>query len=112
MASSKSTAIDRNKSSATDLTEENTSKRNPEKDDSTIPEGSTLIGLTHTFQDTILLQSALVDGATGLRKCQARLLIALDHNARLSLKIPSTGLELNSSKKKNYRAFLITEQMT
>ena len=47
---------------------------NPEKDASTIPEGCTLVGSTHTSQDTILLQSALVDVAAGSRSCQARLL--------------------------------------
>ena len=52
----------------------NANTRNPEKDDSTIPEGSALVGLTHTSQDTILLQSALVDIVAGSRSCQARLL--------------------------------------
>ena len=59
----KSTGIDGNKSSGTDPAEENTnnaSTRNPEKDDSIIPEGSTLVGSTHTSQDTILIQSTLV----------------------------------------------------
>ena len=37
LASCKFTGIDRNKSSGADLTEENTSKRNPEKEDWTIP---------------------------------------------------------------------------
>ena len=69
-----STGIDGHKPSGTDPTEANTSKRNPEKEDSTIPEGSTLVGLTHTSQDTTLLQSALVDVAAGLRSCQAHLL--------------------------------------
>ena len=74
LALCKSTGIDEHKSSGTDPTEENTSKRNPEEEDSTIPEGSTLVGSTHTSQDTILLQSALVDVAAGSRSCQARLL--------------------------------------
>ena len=64
----KSTGIDGHKSSGTILTEENTSRRDPEKED------STLVGSTHTSQDTILLQSALVDIAAGSRSCQARLL--------------------------------------
>ena len=70
----KSTGIDGHKPSGTDPTEENTSKRNPEKEDSTISEGSTLVCSMHTSQDTILLQSALVDVAAGSRSCQARLL--------------------------------------
>lgn len=70
----KSTGIDGHKSSGTIPTEENTSRRDPEKEDSTVPEGSTLVGSTHTSQDTILLQSALVDVAAGSRSCQARLL--------------------------------------
>ena len=74
LALCKSTGIDEHKSSGTDPTEEHTSKRNPEKEDSTIPEGSTLVGSTHTSQDTILLQSALVDIATGSRSCLAHLL--------------------------------------
>ena len=41
--SCKSTGIDKNNSSGTDLTKENASKRNPEKEDSTIPEGSSFI---------------------------------------------------------------------
>ena len=72
-----STGIDGHKSFRTDPAEENTSNtnmRNPEKDNSTIPEGSTLVGLTHTSQDTILLQSPLVDIAAGSRSCQAQLL--------------------------------------
>ena len=50
---------DGHKSTGTDPAEENTSntsRRNPQKDDSTIPEGSTLVGSTHTSQDIILLQ--------------------------------------------------------
>ena len=70
----KSTVIDVHKSSGTIPTEVNTSRRDPEKEDSTVPEGSTLVGSTHTSQDTILLQSALVDVAAGSRSCQARLL--------------------------------------
>ena len=70
----KSTGIDGHKSSGTIPTEENTSRRDPEKEDSTVPEGSTLVGSTHTSQDTILLQSAVVDVAAGSRSCQARLL--------------------------------------
>ena len=74
---SKSIGVDGHKSSGTDPAEENTSNAgtgNPEKDASTIPEGCTLVGSTHTSQDTILLQSALVDVAAGSRSCQARLL--------------------------------------
>ena len=70
----KSTGIDGHESSGTIPTEENTSRRDPEKEDSTVPEGSTLVGSTHTSQDTILPQSALVDVAAGSRSCQARLL--------------------------------------
>ena len=70
----KSAGIDRHKPSGTVPTEENTSKRNPEKEDSPVQEGSTLVGSTHTSQDTILLQSVLVDVAAGSRSCQARLL--------------------------------------
>ena len=73
-ASCKSAGIDGHKPSGTVPTEQNTSKRNPEKEDSTVQEGSTLVGSTHTSQDTILLQSALVDVAAGSRSCQARLL--------------------------------------
>ena len=77
LALCKSSGIDGHKSSGTDPAEENTSNtstRNPEKDDSTIPEESTLVGSTHTSQDTILIQSALVDIAAGSRSCQAPLL--------------------------------------
>ena len=70
----KSAGIDGHKPSGKVPTEENTSKRNPEKEDSTVLEGSTLVGSTHTSKDTILLQSALVDVAAGSRSCQARLL--------------------------------------
>ena len=70
----KSAGIDGHKPSGTVPTEENTSKRNPEKEDSTVLEGSTLVGSTHTSQDNILPQSALVDVAAGSRSCQARLL--------------------------------------
>ena len=48
--------------------------RNPKEEDSTISEGSTLVGVTHTSEDTILLQSALVEIAAGSRSCQACLL--------------------------------------
>ena len=73
----KSEGIDGNKSSGTDPTEENTSNTstgNPKKKNSTIPEESTLVGLTHTSQDTILLQLALVDIAAGSRSCQPHLI--------------------------------------
>ena len=73
----KSAGIDRHKSSGTDLTAENasnTSTGNPEKNDSTIPEESTLVGLTHTSQDTILLQLALMDIAAGSRSFQPHLI--------------------------------------
>ena len=77
LALCKSSGIDGHKSPGTDPTEENTtntSKRNPEREEMTIPEGSILVGSTHTSQDTILLQSALVDVAAGSTSCQARLL--------------------------------------
>ena len=74
MALCKSTGTEGHKPSGTAPTKDSTSKRNPEKEDSTIPEGSTLLGSIHTTQDTILLQSALVDVAAGSRSCQARLL--------------------------------------
>ena len=74
LALCKSAGIDGHKSSGTDLTEESTSKRNPVKEDSTIPEGSSFVSSTHTTQDTILLQSALVNVVVGSRGWQARLL--------------------------------------
>ena len=61
MALGTSTGIDRHKSSGTDPVEENTTKGNPEGEDSTIPEGSALVGVKNTSWDIILLQSALVD---------------------------------------------------
>ena len=73
------------KSSGTDPAEENTSNtstRNPEKDDSTIPDESTLVGSAHTSQDTILLQSALVEIAAGSRSCQPRLLFDSESQRR------------------------------
>ena len=60
----KSAGIDGHKFSGKDPAEENTSNAstgNPKKDDLTIPEESILVGLTHNSQDTILLQSAIVD---------------------------------------------------
>ena len=60
----KSAEIDGHKFSGKDPAEENTSNAstgNPKKDDLTIPEESILVGLTHNSQDTILLQSAIVD---------------------------------------------------
>ena len=86
----KSAGIDGLKSSGTDPTEENTSNtstRNPEKNGSAIPEESALVGLTHTSQDTILLQLAFADIAAGSRSCQPRLIFDSGSQRNFSLQV-------------------------
>ena len=85
-----STGIDGHKPAGTDPTEENKSERNPEKEDWAVPERSTLVGSTHTSQDTILLKTTLVDVAADSRSVKARLLFdSGSERTRISQDLPN-----------------------